>query len=192
MQNIVLASSSKYRRQILDKLPLTFTCCASAVDESPLPDEAPDEQALRLAIAKAQSVAQTHPQHWIIGSDQTAACDGMLLSKPGNRERALQQLKHQSGKKVTFYTGVCLLDSNSGALKTGLDICHVYFKDLSEAQLIRYLDTEQPYDCAGSFKAEGYGIALFRKIEGEDPNALIGLPLIKLIDLLCQFGLTIP
>lgn len=192
MQNIVLASSSKYRRQILDKLPLTFTCCASAVDESPLPDEAPDEQALRLAIAKAQSVAQTHPRHWIIGSDQIAACDGMLLSKPGNRDRALQQLKLQSGKKVTFYTGICVLNSGSGALKTDLDICHVYFKDLNEAQLNRYLDREQPYDCAGSFKAEGYGIALFRKIEGEDPNALIGLPLIKLIDLLTQFGMVIP
>lgn len=192
MQNIVLASSSKYRGQILGKLRLTFTSCGSVVDESPLPGEPPNDLALRLSIAKAQAAAKTHTKHLIIGSDQVASCNGLQLGKPGDRDRALQQLKLQSGKKVTFYTGICVLNSGSGALKTDLDICHVYFKDLNEAQLNRYLDREQPYDCAGSFKAEGYGIALFRKIEGEDPNALIGLPLIKLIDLLTQFGMTIP
>lgn len=192
MQNLVLASSSKYRSQILGKLPVRFSSCGSEVDETPLPNEAPNELALRLAIAKAQDVAKTHNQHLIIGSDQVAACDGLLLGKPGDRERALQQLKLQSGKKSTFYTGICLLDSSSGLFKTDLDICRVYFRDLNEAQLIRYLDTDQPYDCAGGFKSEGYGIALFSKIEGDDPNALIGLPLIKLINLLSEFGVIIP
>lgn len=192
MQNLVLASNSTYRRQILGKLPLRFSSCGSDVDETPFPDEPPNALALRLAVAKAQAAAKTHARHLIIGSDQVAACDGLLLGKPGDRERALQQLKHQSGKKSTFYTGICLLDSSTGMCKTDLDICHVYFRDLNEAQLIRYLDKDQPYDCAGGFKSEGYGIALFSKIEGEDPNALIGLPLIKLIKLLAHFGVAIP
>ncbi|MCK9606515.1 MAG: Maf family nucleotide pyrophosphatase [Methylomonas sp.] len=192
MQNLVLASSSKYRGQILNKLQLPFTSCGSAVNENPFPNERPNCLALRLATAKAQAVANTHPRHLIVGSDQVAVCEGILLGKPGDREGALRQLKLQSGKKVTFYTGICVLDSGSGILKTDLDTCHVFFRDLNEAQINRYLDKEQPYDCAGSFKSEGYGIALFSKIEGEDPNALIGLPLIKLINLLNQFGMAIP
>lgn len=192
MRNIVLASSSTYRSQILGKLPLTFTCRGGAVDETPYPNELPRDLAVRLSIAKAHAAAQTHPNHLIIGSDQVAACGDILLGKPGNRVQALQQLKVQSGNKASFYTGICLLDSHSGIFKTDLDICHVYFKNLNEDQLNRYLDREQPYECAGSFKSEGFGIALFSKIEGEDPNALVGLPLIKLIGLLNQFGLAIP
>ncbi|MCQ8105173.1 Maf family nucleotide pyrophosphatase [Methylomonas sp. SURF-2] len=192
MQNLVLASSSKYRGQILEKLQLTFHCCGSDVDETPFPGEAPADLALRLATAKAQAVAKTYPQHLIIGSDQVADCDGGILGKPGNRERALRQLQLQAGKETTFYTGLCLLDSNTGNLKTDLDICRVHFRDLGDEQLKRYLDREQPYQCAGSFKSEGYGIVLFDKIAGEDPNALVGLPLIKLIGLLHQFGVHIP
>lgn len=192
MQNLVLASSSKYRGQILGKLQLAFSCCGSGVDESPLFDEPPDDLVLRLAEAKAQAAAKTYPRHLIIGSDQVAVCGGTILGKPGNREGAFRQLQLQSGKKTTFYTSLCLLDSGKGTIKTDLDICHVYFRDLNQAQLNRYLDREQPYECAGSFKSEGYGIALFSKIEGDDPNALVGLPLIKLIDLLNQFGVAIP
>jgi MAF protein len=192
MQNIVLASSSTYRSQILGKLPLTFTSCSGSVDETPYPNELPRDLAVRLSITKAHAVAKQYPNHLIIGSDQVAACGDILLGKPGNRANALQQLMVQSGKKASFYTGICVLDSRRGIFKTDLDICHVYFKNLTEDQLNRYLDREQPYECAGSFKSEGFGIALFSKIEGDDPNALVGLPLIKLIELLNQFGVAIP
>jgi len=192
MQNLVLASSSKYRQELLKKLHLDFIACGSYVDESPMPDEAPDELAIRLSLAKAQALAKSYPKHLIIGSDQVAACDQHLLGKPGNRENATQQLRAQSGQTVTFYTGICVLNSCSGEYFSDIDICSVHFRTLSEQQIEHYLDIDQPYDCAGSFKSEGYGITLFEKIEGEDPNALVGLPLIKLVRILQRFGLAIP
>lgn len=192
MQDLILASSSKYRCEILKKLHLNFVAHSSAIDETPMPDEAPNALAVRLSIAKACALAQDYPKHLIIGSDQVAACDKRLLGKPGNRNNALQQLKAQSGRKVTFYTGICVLNSATGQYFSEIDICNVYFRALSPRQIEHYLDIDQPFDCAGSFKSEGYGITLFDKIEGEDPNALVGLPLIKLIRLLERFGVSIP
>jgi MAF protein len=192
MRKLILASNSNYRRQLLEKLQLEFACCGSNVDESPASNEHPQTMALRLAIAKAYAIRDNFPNHLIIGSDQVAALDNILLGKPGNRDNAFQQLKVQSGKKVSFYTGICVLDSRGGEFRTDIDKCEVYFRTLSDAQIDRYLDKEQPFDCAGSFKSEGYGITLFSKIAGDDPNSLIGLPLIKLVNLLEAFGLTIP
>lgn len=188
---VILASTSRYRRELLGKLGLKFDCCAPDIDESPLPHESAPDLAERLATQKAHSMAATYPHHLIIGSDQVAVCDGHLLGKPGNRERAIQQLQRQSGRAVSFYTGISLLDSPSGHIISAVDCCTVYFRHLSDRQIVDYLDREQPFDCAGSFKSEGLGIALFDKIIGEDPNALIGLPLIKLIDLLNDFGVQV-
>lgn len=191
MRPIVLASSSAYRRELLKKLAIDFSCCAADVDETPRPNEPPAELALRLSVEKALAVGRSHPAHWVIGSDQVAAFDGEILGKPGGREWAVAQLQRQSGKVVSFYTGLCLLDSASGRYLTALDWCQVHFKPLSLPQIEYYLDVDRPYDCAGSFKSEALGIALFDKICGEDPNALIGLPLIKLVGLLQQFGLDV-
>lgn len=192
MQKIVLASSSKYRRELLEKLQIDFIYDSSDIDESPQANESASALAVRLASEKAQAMAKKYPDHLIIGSDQVATYGNTLLGKPGDREKAFLQLKAQSGQKVTFFTGVCVVNSASGDTFTDLDICKVYFRNLSDSQIQRYLTIEQAFDCAGSFKSEGYGIALFSKIEGEDPNALIGLPLIKLIKLLGQCGLAIP
>lgn len=192
MQTLVLASGSKYRYETLKKLHLDFTTCDSAIDESPTINESANALAVRLSVAKAQAAAKTFTKHLIIGSDQVASCEEQLLGKPCDYENAYQQLKAQSGRKITFYTGVCVLNSTTGHYLTDIDICHVYFRKLSDDQIKRYLEIDQPFDCAGSFKSEGYGITLFNKIQGEDPNALVGLPLIKLIKLLGQHGLTIP
>jgi len=192
MQTLVLASSSKYRHKILKKLHLDFVTCSSTVDESPTPNEPANGLAVRLSIAKAQAAIENYPNHLIIGSDQVATFDGQLIGKPGNYENAFQQLKMQSGQKVSFYTGICVLDSATGNYLSDVDRCDVYFRKLNDSQIQRYLEIEQPFGCAGSFKSEDYGISLFSKIQGEDPNALIGLPLIKLIKLLDQYGLKIP
>lgn len=187
MLPIVLASSSKYRSQLFEKLGLAFTHHAANVDETPQIGEPPDALVTRLAVAKALVVGKTFPHHVIIGSDQVAAFDGEILGKPGDRDVAIQQLHRQAGRQVTFYTGLCVLDSASGRYLADLDATTVHFKPLSPTQIERYVDRDQPFDCAGSFKSEGLGIALFSKIVGEDPNALIGLPLIKLVALLEQF-----
>ncbi len=192
MQALVLASSSNYRRELLNKLHLDFICCSRPVDESPQNGESAAALAQRLAVAKAEAIAHDFPAHLIIGSDQVAVCNGTLLGKPGDYSTAFAQLKAQSGQTVTFFTGICVLNTATGQALTDLDVCHVHFKPLNDRQIQHYLKTDQPFDCAGSFKSEGYGISLFRKIEGEDPNALIGLPLIKLIDLLHTFGISIP
>ena len=191
MLPIVLASGSQYRAELLRKLHLEFICCASHVDETPLPGETAPHLASRLALAKAQAVSTKYPQHLIIGSDQVAICDKEFLHKPGNREQAIRQLTHQSGRTAQFYTGICVLNSSNGQSCSDIDLCTVHFKPLSEQQIIRYVELEQPFDCAGSFKSEGLGIALFSRIEGDDPNALIGLPLIKLIGLLSRFGVEV-
>ena len=192
MQTLVLASSSTYRRDLLKKLHLDFITCSSAVDEMPQPGESAEALALRLSITKAKAIAEQFPNHLIIGSDQVASCGGILLGKPGNREQAIQQIKAQSGRIVSFYTGLCVFNSANNEYLTAMDVCQVHFRELNDQQIQRYLDIEQPFDCAGSFKSEGYGIVLFSKIMGEDPNALIGLPLIKLTGLLNQCGLAIP
>lgn len=184
---LVLASSSPYRQALLQKLTPHFIAASPAVDETSLPQEAPETLAMRLSIAKASALKIPYAQHLIIGSDQVAALHQQFLSKPGNRHTAIQQLQAASGQCVEFFTGVCVLNSNTGKYLTDLDITRVYFKTLTLAQIERYVDRDQPFDCAGSFKAESLGIALFEKIDANDPNALIGLPLMKLIRLLGQF-----
>ncbi|MDX8129282.1 nucleoside triphosphate pyrophosphatase [Methylomonas sp. OY6] len=191
MTAIVLASSSKYRRQLLEKLGLAFLSCSSDVDESPQAGESPDALVRRLSLAKAEEVGKTYPDHLIIGSDQVAVLDQEILGKPGGRDAAIQQLAKQSGRTVQFYTGVCVFNSVSGRHLSDMDVCSVQFKTLTSSQIERYIDLDRPFDCAGSFKSEGLGIALFSKIVGEDPNALVGLPLIKLVALLDKFGVNI-
>jgi septum formation protein len=191
MLPIVLASGSHYRADLLRKLQLDFICCTSHVDETPLPGETPEQLARRLSLAKAQAVSDAYLSHLIIGSDQVAVCGEEFLHKPGSREQAIRQLTKQSGRVAQFYTGICVLNSSNGQSLSDIDLCTVHFKPLSNKKIIRYLDLEQPFDCAGSFKSEGLGIALFSRIEGDDPNALIGLPLIKLIGLLERFGVEV-
>ena len=189
--NLVLASSSIYRKRLLEKLQLNFVCAHPDIDESEKKDESPFQMALRLAKDKATTLAATYPKHFIIASDQVAMLEHTQLKKPGKQSNAIEQLQLCSGKSVNFYTSVCILNTTTGELKSAIDICTVHFKKLTKQQIINYIRLEQPYDCAGSFKSEGLGIALFDGIQGEDPNALIGLPLIKLIRLLNAFNINV-
>jgi septum formation protein len=161
------------------------------VDEERRYNEPPDALAPRLAAEKALAVARRFPDHLVIGSDQVAVLDGELLGKPVTRDNAIHQLRKASGRSVRFYTALCVANAATGEIKTDLDLCTVVFRPLADGQIARYVDREQPYDCAGAFKSEGLGIALFERIEGEDPNALIGLPLIRLIRLLEAFGVEV-
>jgi MAF protein len=191
MPDVVLASSSRYRQTVLAKLGLPFTAAAPDIDESPLPGEAPHALVARLAAAKARALAARFPNHLIIGSDQVAVLDGRMLGKPGTEPAAREQLRIASGRCVEFLTGLCLLDSASGSEHLVVEPFRVHFRTLTETQITHYVDREQPLDCAGSFKSEGLGIALFEKLEGDDPNALIGLPLIRLVRLLEQAGVAV-
>lgn len=189
--NLVLASSSIYRKKLLEKLGLNFICADPGINESSKTNENPKQLALRLAKEKAHALAADYPKHLIIASDQVAILDQMQLQKPGNQQNAIKQLQLSSGSKVIFYTSVCVLNSATNEIKCDLDSCTVYFKKLTEQQIKNYINLEKPYDCAGSFKSEGLGIALFERIDGDDPNALIGLPLIKLIGLLNAFNIDV-
>jgi len=189
---LVLASSSPYRRELLTRLRLPFTWSAPQIDETPQPNEDADALVRRLSLEKAQALSATHPQHLIIGSDQVAVLGTQILGKPHTLERARKQLLAASGNSVTFLTGLTLLNSATGQQQTDCVPFTVHFRPLSEAQIMRYLSAEQPFDCAGSFKAEGLGISLFRSTEGSDSNSLIGLPLIRLVDMLLASGLDIP
>lgn len=188
MRPLVLASSSPYRRQLLERLGMPFDWQAPAIDERPEPGEAPATLVTRLAQAKASALASTYPDALIIGSDQVAMLDGQILGKPGSFEPAQRQLLAASSRSVEFFTGLCLLNSATGTAQVHCEPFRVHFRSLTPTQVSTYLMKEQPYDCAGSFKAEGLGICLFRQMEGRDPNALIGLPLIALIDLLRREG----
>jgi len=188
MPDIVLASSSSYRQALLQKLGLPFTAAAPDIDETPRTDETPRELVQRLAIAKAQALAERFPRHLIIGSDQVACIDSHILGKPGSVANARAKLQLASGRCVKFFTGLCLLDSASGHYQSLTEPFRVYFRNLTAAQIASYIDREMPLDCAGSFKSEGLGIALFDKLEGDDPNALIGLPLIRLAGMLERAG----
>lgn len=192
MRPLVLASSSPYRRELLQRLQLPFTCCSPNIDERPLADETPEVLVQRLAVAKARALRAQFLQHLIIGSDQVAVLDGQILGKPGTAAAAIAQLTAASGRSVTFYTGLCLLDSASGTIQVDCVPFTVHFRSLSPAQISRYIEREQPLDCAGSFKSEGLGISLFRATEGEDATSLIGLPLIRLCNMLSQAGIAIP
>jgi septum formation protein len=192
---LVLASTSRYRRGLLERLRLPFDVARPEVDEAPLPGEAPAAMATRLAEAKAAAVARLAPDAWVIGSDQVAELDGHPLGKPGRRDAAIAQLAAMSGRTVAFHTGVCLLRGDRAGRDAPLaarDTTRVRFRRLDPAGIERYVDAEQPFDCAGSFKSEGYGIVLFEAIESEDPTALVGLPLIATARLLRQAGFVLP
>lgn len=191
MKELVLASTSPFRRELLGKLGLEFATAAPDVDESPQPGESAEALVKRLAEAKARAVAADYPDALIIGSDQVAVLDQRILGKPGSHERAVEQLGAASGKAVTFLTGLCLFDSATGRAQTVVEPFQVVFRDLSTTQIENYLRREQPYNCAGSFKSEGLGIALFRRLEGDDPNALVGLPLIRLTEMLQSEGMDV-
>lgn len=184
---LVLASSSPYRQALLKKLHLSFTATSPDVDESALPEELPADLAKRLAVLKAHALIERYPDHLIIGSDQVAMLEGKQLHKPGTPEKAFMHLKEANGKRVEFFTSVCLLDSSTGQYVTDIDHCTVHFRELTDSQITRYIELDEPYNCAASFKSEAMGIALFKKIQGDDPNALIGLPLILLIRMLEAF-----
>lgn len=188
---LVLASTSPYRRELLARLGLPFQVAAPEVDEGALPGESPDALVLRLAEAKARVVAEKHPGALVIGSDQVAVLEGQVLGKPGDHARATAQLRAASGKAVQFLTGLCLFDGRNGSAQVDLVPFGVVFRVLSDAQIEGYLAREQPYNCAGSFKSEGLGITLFERLEGDDPNALIGLPLIRLVDMLAKTGVPV-
>ena len=192
MLPLVLASSSPYRRELLARLRLPFTWSAPAIDESRLPNEDASSLVRRLAEEKARALSDSHPHHLIIGSDQVAVLDQDILGKPHNFARARSQLLAASDRSVTFLTGLALLNSETGQCQVDCIPFTVHFRPLSEEQIERYLEAEQPYDCAGSFKAEGLGISLFRSTEGSDANSLIGLPLIRLVDMLHEAGIDIP
>ena len=192
MLPLVLASSSPYRRELLTRLRLPFTWGAPQIDESRRPDEDAEALVHRLSLEKAQALSATHSQHLIIGSDQVAVLGSQIIGKPHTLERAREQLMAASGNSVTFLTGLTLLNSATGQQQTDCVPFTVHFRTLSEAQIMRYLNAEQPFDCAGSFKAEGLGISLFRSTEGSDSNSLIGLPLIRLVDMLQASGIDIP
>lgn len=187
---LLLASSSPYRQQLLTRLGIPFETASPEIDESPAPNEKANQLATRLATRKAEALAPTFPGYWIIGSDQVACLeDGTLLNKPGNHERATEQLTQSSGQRVSFMTGLVLLDSSSGKRQTHCEQFHAHFRALTRDEIENYLRTETPYDCAGSFKMEGLGITLFSELEGRDPNSLVGLPLIALTDMLRKWGL---
>lgn len=180
---ITLASSSKYRQNILKKLHLRFDAISPDIDESAVIGESVEQQVLRLAIDKAKAVSLLKPENYVIGSDQLASFNGKTLGKPGNFKNAKQQLLKVNGQTVQFFTGLCLINPNNKQIEHLVDIFEVKFRKLSEQQIATYLNLEQPFDCAGSFKCEGLGISLFESLNGRDPNSLIGLPLIGLVDL---------
>lgn len=186
---LVLASSSRYRRALLERLRLPFVCASPDVDETPLPGEPVDALVARLALNKARALAARFPDALIIGSDQACALDAEILGKPGDAMRACAQLRACSGRRVTFYTGLVLYDTRSDAWQYGVDTFSVQFRELDADAIARYVDREQPFDCAGSFKVEGLGIALFSALDGSDYNSLIGLPLIRLCAMLRAAGI---
>ena len=189
---LVLGSTSVYRRELLQRLRLPFTVAAPAVDETPLPSEPPAQLAQRLALAKAHAVATLHPEAVVIGSDQVADLAGQPLGKPGDHARATAQLQRMRGHTVVFHTAVAVVCHASGFAQTDLAPVRVRFRELSDAEIERYLRAEQPYDCAGSAKSEGLGISLLEAIDSDDPTALIGLPLIRTCRLLRAAGLVLP
>lgn len=192
MPSIILASGSRYRRELLARLGLPFRFELPGVEELPLPGEAPAALARRLALEKAQAVANRFPAGLVIGSDQVADCDGVILGKPGTADRAREQLQAASGRTVTFWSALALINAATGKTQAAVIRCDVEFRILSEEEIARYVAIEAPLDCAGSFKAEGLGIVLFRRLLTDDPTSLIGLPLIALCAMLRAEGVMLP
>ena len=191
-KGLILASTSPYRRALLQRLGLAFDCIASGADETRLPDEPADEMATRLARLKAEAVAAKHPRALVIGSDQVALRGTDVLGKPGTVERCREQLRASSGKEVVFLTAVHVIDGMAGRTESHVDRTVVRFRDLSDAEIDRYIERDQPLDCAGGFKAEALGIALFDRIESIDPTGLTGLPLSWLCGALRRARVQIP
>lgn len=193
MQNfeLILASSSTYRQALLKKLGLAFSCQSPDIDESPRDHEPPADYVLRLSREKALKIWQQNHQAWVIGSDQGAFLGSTQLRKPGNAEKAFAQLQASSGNEMVFYTGLALVNPQ-GEIQEFLDTTRVKFKTLSARQIQRYLELDQPWDTAGSFKSESLGISLFERLETQDPNALVGLPLIGLCQLFAEQGIVLP
>lgn len=191
MRTLILASSSRYRAQLLTRLGLPFDTRAPDVDETARAGERAEDLVVRLSIAKARAVARAHPEALVIGSDQVAVCDSRILGKPGTESRAREQLARLSGRSVEFLTGLCLFDAGRAREWTLMVPTRVRFRTLSTREIGRYVATEQPLDCAGAFKSEGLGVALFEAIEGSDPSALIGLPLIALCRMLREAGIDV-
>ena len=187
---LILGSSSPYRRELLSRLRIPFETASPDIDESPLAGERPDATALRLSRLKAEAIAARHPGALVIGSDQVCTLDNVQISKPGTHEKALAQLQLMRGRTVTFHSALCLLDTRTGASHLTDIQTHATFRGLSDAELDAYLRAETPYDCAGSAKVEGLGIALLSRVESDDPTALIGLPLIALTGMLRRVGYT--
>lgn len=190
-KSLILASSSPYRKELLARLQLPFTSASPDIDESHQAHESATEYVSRLAREKAAEVAKSHVDAVVIGSDQCAYLDGKILGKPGNHATALQQLHQARGNEVVFYTGLCVMHQKSGFSDVDCIEYRVGFRQLSDAQLEHYLAVEQPYNCAGSFKSEGYGISLFSYMSGDDPTAIIGLPLIRLVSMLEAAGVKV-
>lgn len=188
---LVLASTSRYRRALLERLGVPFRTADPRLKEERMPGERPEQMARRLAEAKALAVAPGFRDALVIGCDQVAVGNGELLGKPGNHQNAVRQLRALSGGKAVFHTAVCVHNTADGTTRARVVPCRVTFRKLDDAAIERYLAREQPYDCAGSAKSEGLGIALISKMEGEDPNALVGLPMIALVDLLHEQGLDV-
>lgn len=188
-RHLILASSSPYRKELLARLRLPFDAIAPDIDETALPGETPQALVERLAIAKARAIAATHPHSLVIGSDQVAVHGQDIVSKPMTHENAVAQLRAASGQAVTLYTGLAVMDADSGRIQHDVVPFRAVFRVLTDAQIEGYLRKERPYNCAGSVKAEGLGIALLERLEGDDPNALIGLPLIRLVRMLEAEGI---
>ncbi len=189
---LVLASTSPFRAALLARLGLPFETWGPHIDETPLPAESPLEMVRRLTRDKARAATGTFGEHLIIASDQCAVLDDEILGKPGDHARAAAQLSRFSGRRITFLTGLCLLNSARDEMQLTVEPFHVHFRKLSREQIENYLQTEKPYGCAGSFKSEGLGITLFERLEGDDPNSLIGLPLIRLTTFLANEGIVLP
>lgn len=192
MPQLILASTSPYRRELLGRLQIPFEVCAPATDETPFPDEAPAATAERLAVAKAHAVLERYPGALIIGSDQVAYCGAQRFSKPGSRENARIQLRGLSGQIVVFHTGLCLLNSQNGRNHVRGVATEVRFRELSDGEIDRYLDKEDALNCAGSARSEGLGVSLLEWMRSDDPTALVGLPLIALTEMLRAEGLALP
>ena len=190
-QTLILASSSKFRRELLRKLDIPFNSISPKIDEAPLADEKPHETALRLSQEKAKKIGKKHPHALIIGCDQVATLDGTQLGKPMNHQNATKQLQMMRGREVTFHSALCLYNPVTENMQSEVVPYIVRFRQLTDAQIENYLTKEQPYDCAGSAKSESLGIALIDRMIGEDPNALVGLPLIKLVTMLQNEGVAV-
>ena len=192
MPRLILASTSVYRRELLGRLQLAFDSARPEVDETPWPGEQPRDLAIRLARGKAMAIASSQPDDvWTLGSDQVAELDGLPLGKPGHRAAAIKQLQSMQGRCVRFHTALCLAHAD-GRTFADVDLTEVHFRTLDNVEITRYVDAEHPFDCAGSFKSAGLGISLFKRIDNQDPTALIGLPLIATCMLLRQAGFALP